>query len=175
MIGQNTTYKKVFSWVYILLMLLFFFFLSGCNSTKRIQKLAHKHGEEISKTITLDTSIIISVLQYDTTIEKKIIKDTISFVYIDTNNIVLSDGTEIQIIDSLYFDHDILPRYLSRKTGIIINRSEKEIPIKFTNKYKQIVIKPPDKIDIILRDIKWIALSVLSFAAIIIGVKKILS
>lgn len=154
---------------FILFSLLALLFVS-CNSLKRLEKLAVKHGEEITDTISIDTVLSLPGISFDTSYIKEI---SISETKADTTLIHLEDGTKIILIDQVIKSHNHaqLEKITIKRTAVIF-REEKELHIMKNRAYKRISVTPPDKVDVFLANFKWFALSVLGFLGIILFVKK---
>jgi len=146
----------------------------ACSPGKRIQRIAEKHGEHVVDTLRLDTTATIPEFHFDTMVEKEISIDTNEY-FVDTIELVLDNGTKIQIIDStkIIRSPNEEPEKLKRKRVYSIDQPEKEIPIKMDLPYDKIEVNPPDKIDVLLSNFKWAALMALAIALIITTLRKL--
>lgn len=153
--------------------LVLFLFVS-CSPSKRIQRIADKHGTRITDTLHLDTLVFIPSFSFDTIIDNEIGIDS-GNSFVDTTNLVLDDGTQIQIIESgqIQKGKNQGVEMINSKKGIIINRPGQSIPIKMDIEYDKIEVKPPDKLDVLLSNFKWAALMALAIALIISTIRKL--
>ncbi|NPD47500.1 hypothetical protein [Lentimicrobium sp. S6] len=161
----------------LLLVLFISLLIISCSPQKRLQRLAEKHGELITDTIPLDTSVIIPALHFDSLIEKEIANQNndSSLLFVDTLILILEDGTQINQVDTFeIISGEKKPQKLKRKTRYQIDRIEQVIPFKAKIPYQKYEIKPPDKIDMLLANFKWFALSVLGVVVIVLVIRKLL-
>lgn len=163
---------------YLLVILVLAVFFS-CSPQKRIQRLAEKHGVETTKTHSFDSLIAIKGIHFDSAIEKQLHQDSTTKTFVDTNTFILNDGTKITVIDSFTLNpmnnktggvND-----LNRSTRVIAERDKKEIHIKDDFEYNQIEVKPPDKWDMILQNLKWFAISIFAIVALVFTIRKFFS
>ena len=166
-------YSSFLSWLYILVMLVFSLWVTSCSPQKRIQRLADRHGVETKLEVTLDTIIDIDSLRFDTLISKELSFDT-SRVIIDTTRLLLEDGTELVIIDQ-YISNEraAQPGKIRNKKGIVVFRPLKKINIKKKLDIDRIVVNPPDKIDVLLADMKWFVMLLFAFGFIVLVIRKL--
>jgi len=86
--------------------------------------------------------------------------------------IILEDGTEINIIDQFTsHDHGAIQQIKLKRTALIF-REDKELHLKKNRTYKRIEVTPPDKMDVFLANFKWFALSVLGFLGIAFFIRR---
>lgn len=163
--------------------LLYILILTGlfisCSPTKRIQRLAEKHGELVKDTLHVDTNFIIPELNQDTIIGKEpIIFNNIdsSFTHVDTTNIVLEDGTKVeQVTETTVTREPSGLQKLESKTNYSFEKPADTIPIKLDLPFDKIVVEPPSLLDQAMDNIKWLALGAFSILLIFIIIKKALS
>lgn len=159
----------------LLLVLFVSLLIISCSPQKRLQRLADEHGELITDTIHLDTSVINPALHFDSIIEKEIANQNndSSLLFVDTLILILEDGTKINQVDTFgIIVGEKGPQKLKRKTRYQIDRATQVIPFKAKIPYQKYEIKPPDKIDMLLVNLKWFALSILGIVAIILFIRK---
>lgn len=156
----------------ILLFTFLIFALTSCNSLKRLDRLAIKYGQEITDTITLDTIIRVPGVSFNASYFKKYtIKDLNGLR--DTIQINLQDGTKIVLVDQ-YAAEKAFPEQISVKRQAFVIREEQEIHLVKRKNYKRIVVNPPDKMDVLLANLKWISLSIFSILMIVWFVRKLI-
>lgn len=150
------------------------FLFTSCSPSKRIQRIADKHGTRITDTLHLDTLVFIPSFSFDTIVENEI-RIEAGNTFVDTTNLILDDGTQIQIIESSQVQRGKNNgiEMINSKKGFIINRPGQSIPIKMDIEYDKIEVKPPDKLDVLLLNFKWAALMALAIALIISTIRKL--
>lgn len=148
-------------------------FLS-CNSLKRLDKLAVKHGKEITETIRIDTVLKIPGISFDASYFKKY---AISELHgqSDTTRFILRDGTKLLLVDQYSTENRSgIPEKIGIKRKAFVYRNDKEVHILKSKQYKRISIAPPDKLDVFLSNMKWISISLLSIAMVVWFVRKLI-
>ena len=181
MIKKNKKYSTLLSWIYILALLTFVALMASCSPQRRIQRLAEKHGVENTLTVKWDTAFKINSINFDTLIEKEFDIDSASLndldptsvIYVDSNKIILNNGTEILIVDTVIVrENGEQPSTVDRKTGIVVFNQGSEININKNIDVDQIVVEPPDKLDVLLDNILWVFLSIIGLVIVVLVLRR---
>jgi hypothetical protein len=138
--------------------------------------LAAQYGTENTVTLKIDTTISVDSVSFTGFIDKGLQKDTGQIYFSDSNSFHLEDGTEIILIDTFVNKRNTLglKNEINRKTRVYLKIPEKKIKLKKKLEAPQIIVEKPDKLDVLLKNLKWFAFSVFAIAMLVFAIKKFL-